>query len=61
MNTLPKDSLFRIARREGSLMAVDCFCYRYKLNWIKPMLRYKLFNWFFNWYGTSKIGMLINK
>ncbi len=53
---MPKDSLYMVGRREGSMMAVDCLCHRYKLEWIRPKIRYSLFCWWFNIYCNSSFG-----
>lgn len=54
------DNYYNVSRREGAMMAVDFFCARNHLDWIQPMLRYKLFTWFFKWYGNSKLGVWLN-
>ena len=56
-----RNSLYMTARREGSMVAVDYFCERMKLEWIKPMKRYTLFCWFFQWYSHSKIGSFLER
>jgi hypothetical protein len=56
-----KNNCFTIGRREGILFAVDFFCKKYKLEFVKPMLRYNLFEWFFKWYCKSKIGFFLNR
>jgi hypothetical protein len=56
-----RNSLYMIGRIHGSLYTVDIFCKRMKIEWIRPMLRYNLFLWFFKWYCHSHIGKILER